>query len=179
MKKKMRQSFILTLILCFGISCSNKKTNDSSSLGNEATEDESDIPVYNFDGLEPLLYRTNNKTVVINFWAMWCGPCVKELPYLQEYANKNVDVELILISLDFPEDIETKLKPFLLKHNISTKVVLLDDSDANTWINKIDPNWSGAIPFTIVFNDEKRMYYERPFESLEDLESEIHKNFNK
>ena len=55
---------------------------------------------------------------------------------------------------------------------------MLDDPDANTWINKIDKNWSGAIPFTIIFNAEKRFFYERSFEDLHDLETEILKNFN-
>ncbi|GAL81684.1 hypothetical protein JCM19274_529 [Algibacter lectus] len=110
---------------------------------------------------------------------MWCLPCVEELPYIQEYANKNPNVEVILVSMDFPKDIETKLKPFLKKNNITTKVVLLDDPDANSWINKINPEWSGAIPFTIMFNNEKRFYYERSFDDLQDIEIEISKNFNK
>lgn len=77
--------------------------------------------------------------------------------------------------MDFPEDIETKLKPFLQKKGITSKVVMLDDPDANTWINKVDANWSGAIPFTIIFNNKNRSYYERDFKSVEDLENEINK----
>ncbi|MDO5975428.1 TlpA family protein disulfide reductase [Flavivirga jejuensis] len=132
-----------------------------------------DIPIYNFNELEPLLYTKTNKTYVINFWAMWCAPCVKELPYIQQYANKNPNVEIILVSLDFPEDIETKLKPFLKQKNITSKVILLDDPDSNSWIDKIDPNWSGAIPFTIIFNNKKRGFFEHTFSSLEDLENTI------
>ncbi|MBU2938175.1 TlpA family protein disulfide reductase [Lacinutrix sp. C3R15] len=109
---------------------------------------------------------------------MWCAPCVKELPYIQEYANKNPEVEVLLVSMDFPKDIDTKLKPFLKEKNISNKVVILDDPDANTWINKIDANWSGAIPFTIIFNNKKRAFFERSFASLEDLETEINNTLN-
>ncbi|MWW26759.1 TlpA family protein disulfide reductase [Algibacter lectus] len=167
-KKGILVSFIVTL--CFLVSCKDNK--------NEAIISQ-DIPVYDFEGLEPLLYTQNNKTYLINFWAMWCLPCVEELPYIQEYANKNPNVEVILVSMDFPKDIETKLKPFLKKNNITTKVVLLDDPDANSWINKINPEWSGAIPFTIMFNSEKRFYYERSFDDLQDIEIEISKNFNK
>lgn len=109
---------------------------------------------------------------------MWCVPCVKELPYIEQYANKNPAVEILLISLDFPEDIDTKLKPFLKQQNISSKVILLDDPDANTWIDKIDPNWSGAIPFTIIFNKEKRAFFEHTFASLEELEDTITETLN-
>ena len=42
-------------------------------------------------------------------------------------------------------------------------VVLLDDADENYWINDIHPNWSGAIPVTIVYNNDKRDFYERSF----------------
>ncbi|WP_108803922.1 TlpA disulfide reductase family protein [Aquimarina sp. Aq107] len=140
--------------------------------------DQLDIPIYDFDSLEPLLYTKTNKTHIINFWAMWCAPCVKELPVFQEYEKNNPDVEMILVSLDFPEDIETKLKPFLKKKRISSKVVLLSDPDANSWINKIDPNWSGAIPFTIIFNNQKRSYHERSFDNIKDLEKIINTTIN-
>ena len=170
--KKISILFALFILTVF-VSCGQKKKETTAKNQNKV-----DIPVYNFNELEPLLYTETNKTYIINFWAMWCAPCVKELPYIEEYERKNKNVEVILVSLDFPEDIETKLKPFLAKKKISSKVVVLDDPDANTWINKIDKNWSGAIPFTIIFNAEKRFFYERSFEDLHDLETEILKNFN-
>ncbi len=137
------------------------------------TADNNEIPVLNFDALEPLLYTDSEEIQIVNFWAMWCAPCVKELPIFQELQEKNPNVKITLVSLDFPEDIDTKLKPFLANKGITSEVVLLDDPDANSWINKIDPNWSGAIPFTIIFNNKKRTFHERMFESLEDLENEI------
>lgn len=146
------------------------------SNANEASGDE--IPVYNFEGLEPLLHTHSNQIHIVNFWAMWCAPCVKELPVLQAYKKNNPNVDLTLVSLDFPEDIESKLKPFLKQKGITSKVVLLDDPDANTWIDKIDPGWSGAIPFTIIFTHEKRSYYEGTFEDIEDLNNEIDKFIN-
>lgn len=174
------KSFLINLIVvfCFVISCKDDK-KEITDTNKVVTEINENIPVYDFNTLEPLLYTERDKTYLINFWAMWCLPCVEELPYIQEYASKNPDVEVILVSMDFPKDIETKLKPFLKKKNISSKVVLLDDPDANTWINKINPNWSGAIPYTIIFNKEKRFYYERSFENLRDIEDEVNKNFDK
>ena len=148
--------------------------SQSDAPKQEATVDEN-IPIYSFEDLEPLLYTQSDKIHIVNFWAMWCAPCVKELPILQEYEKNNPNVELLLVSLDFPENVESKLIPFLKKKSISSKVVLLDDPDANSWIDKIDPNWSGAIPFTIIFNDETRSYQERAFENIQDLEREINK----
>ena len=173
---RMKNNFLgmFILFLCFGFSVPTLQSQTDLSSRNEQ-----DIPIYNFDSLESLLHTKSEKTYVVNFWAMWCAPCVKELPFFQAYAENNPDVEVLLVSLDFPEDIESKLKPFLKKIGITTKVVLLDDPDANSWIDKIDPNWSGAIPFTIVFNNKKRSFHERAFNSLQDLENAINLTINK
>ena len=148
-------------------------TAQSDSAAAQKNSSSTKIPIYDFDSLEPLLYTKTNTTHIINFWAMWCAPCVKELPVFEQYQKDHPEVEVLLVSLDFPEDIETKLKPFLKKKGIATRVVLLDDPDANSWIDKIDPNWSGAIPFTIIFNNKERAFYERAFENSEDLKQEI------
>jgi len=173
---KKGKILLITLLIFFsyGFIGSNYKLDIDSNIETTYTN----IPIYNFNQLEPLLYTTTEKTHIINFWAMWCAPCVKELPILQEYEKNNPDIEMILISLDFPKDIETKLKPFLKKKEITSKVVLLDDPDANSWINKIDPNWSGAIPFTIIFNNKKRAFHEGAFESIKDLETVIKNTIN-
>lgn len=179
MKTHIQLTILLSLIFFFGESCNSQKEEPAVVIEpvNILTTEDIDIPVYNFDELEPFLYKNTNKITIINFWAMWCVPCVEELPYLIEYVKKNPDTDLLLVSQDFAEGIETKLKPFITKMNIQSKVVLLDDPDANTWIDKVNPNWSGAIPYTIIFDEKNRQYYERSFESLADLENEINKNF--
>ena len=166
---------VILLVLISFLPLSYGFTSDSPIKPTSDVDTNEEIPVYNFEELEPLLNTDSNKIHIVNFWAMWCAPCVKEIPVLQEYEKNNPDVEVLMVSLDFPENIETKLKPFLKKKGITSKVVLLDDPDANSWIDKIDPNWSGAIPFTIIFNNEKRSYHERAFENLQDLETEINK----
>ncbi|WP_211320104.1 TlpA disulfide reductase family protein [Dyadobacter jejuensis] len=127
--------------------------------------------------MEPLLSTDSESIHIVNFWAMWCAPCVKELPLLEQYKAKYPDASVLLVSLDFPEDIETKLKPFLKKKGITLKVALLDDPDANRWIDRVDPNWSGAIPFTIIFDNKNRSFHERPFNDLPDLEQTINNTF--
>ncbi|WP_458626268.1 TlpA family protein disulfide reductase [Winogradskyella sp. PC D3.3] len=170
--KPLKPTPYLVSALCFFMSCNTINT-DKTLKSNATSNVNQDIPVYDFNQFEPLIYTDSDKTYLINFWAMWCAPCVKELPYIEQFAAKHPDVEVILVSLDFPKDIETKLKPFLKEKKITSKVVLLDDPDSNTWIDKIDPNWSGSIPFTIMFNKDERLFHERSFENLEDLENQI------
>ncbi len=98
-----------------------------------------------------MLEKKDDKTYVINFWATWCAPCVKELPYFEklktEYADKNVEV--LLVSLDFPKQVEKKLIPFINKKKLKSEVVLLDDINEDVWIKAIDETWSGALPATL------------------------------
>ena len=115
-----------------------------------------------YNELKPLLNQKGDKIYVVNFWATWCAPCIKELPYF-EVLDQREDVEVLLVSLDFPKHKESRLLPFIIKNKLQAKVVLLDDADENYWINDIHPNWSGAIPATIVYNTDKRDFYERSF----------------
>jgi len=137
------------------------------------------IESYNFENLEPFLHQEDDYTYIINFWATWCVPCVKELPYFEQlrenYLDKNVHV--LLVSIDFSKAVETGLVPFLKREKLKSEVVLLDDADANSWIPKVDENWSGAIPATIIYNQSKRAFFEKSF-TYEELESELMKIMN-
>ena len=115
--------------------------------------------------------RNDGYTYVINYWATWCGPCVKELPYFEQLLNAydKDKIRVILVSLDFPKKIDSKLIPFLNKHNIQSEVVVLDDPKSNIWIDKVDPSWEGAIPVTIVYKGDKQIFWDSEFHSYEDL----------
>jgi thiol-disulfide isomerase/thioredoxin len=134
----------------------------------------SSVKTYNYSELKPFLEKKDDKIYVINFWATWCAPCVKELPYFekikQEYANKNVEV--LLVSLDFLKQVEKKLIPFLNKHKIQSEVVLLDDVNEDFWIKAIDESWSGALPATIIYSKNNRKFYEQSFD-YKTLEREL------
>jgi len=138
------------------------------------------IPSLNFKELEPLLNKKNDTLYVINFWATWCKPCIKELPAFEkinsEYNTQKVKV--VLVSLDFPKLLEKQLIPFVEKRQIKSEVILLDDPDANTWIPKVSSKWSGAIPATLIYNKSEKKFYERSF-TFEELETELKSILNK
>jgi thiol-disulfide isomerase/thioredoxin len=126
----------------------------------------SSIPILkaiNFNQLQSLYSKNDNKLYVINFWATWCKPCVEELPEFMEVNkiyNKNPRFKMILVSLDLASEINTKVKPFILKNKIGTDVFILDDNKRmNEWIPAIDINWSGAIPATVFYLNGKKIEF--------------------
>lgn len=153
------------------ISCKKEVVKETIK---EETTQISSVKTYNYNELKPLLEKSDDKIYIINFWATWCAPCVKELPYFekikQDYANKNVEV--LLVSLDFPKQVNKKLIPFMNKHKIQSKVVLLDDINEDVWIKAINESWSGAIPATLIYSKKNRKFYEQSFE-YEALEKEV------
>jgi len=127
--------------------------------------------------LEKILKNPDNKLFVINFWASWCAPCVKEYPHFEK-VSKEYDpakVEFIMISLDFPSQVENELLPFLKKNKGSLKVAVMMDVDYNSWIDKVDASWQGEIPATLILNNMKKM---RHFRSGEIDESGLRKMIN-
>jgi len=147
-----------------------------SQVAVSQTWSEKDVKVYKkFDDLAPLLNIQNDTTYVINFWATWCGPCVKELPYFEAITEnyKSQPVKVILVSLDMEKQISSKLIPFLNKKKIRSEVVLLADGKANKWIDRVDPSWSGAIPITLVVSGGHRKFYEKEFHSEKEIEDII------
>lgn len=118
-------------------------------------------------------------TYVINFWATWCGPCVKELPYFEELNKKYASQKFkqILVSLDAPRMLDAKVLPFIKKNEIQSEVVLLGDGKFNSWIDRVDPRWSGAIPITLIYKGEEKLFYEQEFHSMEEIEAELLKLF--
>ncbi|HKK41208.1 MAG TPA: TlpA disulfide reductase family protein [Bacteroidales bacterium] len=109
--------------------------------------------------LEKILNNPDDRLYVVNFWATWCPPCVKEFPSFQKVSAEYdiTKVKFIMVSLDFPSQIKTQLIPFLKKNNVSLYVTIMTDLDYNSWIEKVDPDWQGDIPATLVFNNAKKI----------------------
>lgn len=122
-----------------------------------------------FDDFEKAILKNDGNVYVINFWATWCAPCVKEIPYFENLHQQNKKVKVVLVSLDSKADFDKKMISFIKKKKITAKVVSLSDKDYNSWLNKIDKDWSGAIPATYMLNGERKLFAEKEFESFAEL----------
>ena len=174
---------LLVVILVFGCREAEKEKVLSSKVSIERAQSWpqpdtfiNGIPIYEkFDSLEPIFNFENDTTYVINFWATWCKPCIKELPYFEEIDSTYRDQKLkvVLVSLDFPKQIESQLVPFVEKEQLQSKVVVLLDGKYNDWIDKVSKEWSGAIPATYIYQGDKEKLIGNSFENTSEIINEI------
>ncbi len=124
-------------------------------------KNEAEIKVVDFKQLQPMLQQEDDTIYVVNFWATWCAPCIKEIPYFEQFGEKYRDrnVKVLMVSLDMANQLKTKLIPFIEKEKMKNEVILLDDPKFNDWIPLVDKNWTGAIPATLVYGNGFRKFY--------------------
>lgn len=114
-----------------------------------------------FEDLGEWMEAEDDTLYVLNFWATWCRPCVAEMPFFEQIAEENADAPLkvIFLSLDFVEDLETKLQKFVARKQVKSAVYLLDEPKYNEWMGKVSEEWTGAIPATLFVNHSRDIYH--------------------
>jgi thiol-disulfide isomerase/thioredoxin len=128
--------------------------------------------VVKFDKIESIIKTTSDDIQVINFWATWCGPCVKELPLFNALAARQDEgVKITLVSVDYADKVG-KVNSFITRNKLKPAVLLLDELDYNAWIDRVDPGWGGAIPATLFINTKTG---QRKFVDKELKEGELEK----
>lgn len=134
------------------------------------------VPILKITDLEKRIKNDSDTTYIVNFWATWCAPCVKELPDFdsisKEFSNKKVKV--LFVTMDFKEDLEPKVLPFIIKKKLYSEVLLLDEINGNYFIPKVSDAWSGALPATLIINQKKKFnhFFEKKL-TYDFLKSEI------
>ncbi len=128
------------------------------------------IKKYKITAIENLI-ATSDSVLVINFWATFCKPCVEEIPDLIKYTNKykKDKVALHLISLDLEDYYPAKIKKFVAAKKYVANITWLDETNADYFCPIISPDWSGAIPATLIVNRKNgyRKFYEKKFTAAE------------
>lgn len=125
--------------------------------------------------LEKRIKQGRDTTYIVNFWATWCAPCLKELPYFEMLgANlKSKKVKILLVSTDSKAKLDKGVIPMAKRMKLQSEVFLLNEKSQQVYINRVDKNWSGALPATLFINKSKgkRVFYEKDFTYAELLKT--------
>jgi len=96
--------------------------------------------------------------LIVNFWASWCKPCVHEIPWFEKCVNeyKEKGIVLVLVSLDFGRDFPTGISNFAKQQGYTSRIIFLDEKNADYFCPLIDKSWDGSIPVSLFVNSNKK-----------------------
>ena len=101
----------------------------------------------NLEGIDDHL----GKVIIINFWATWCTPCVKEMPSFENLYRRFRSKGLTILAVSLDKNSPSKVQEFVDKHKLSFPVLLDTDGGAE----KLYPSFT--IPFTYVVDKQGRV----------------------
>ena len=106
--------------------------------------------------------NSSGKLRLINIWATWCGPCVTEFPDLViiDRMYRGRPFEFITISAD-KQAKKTDVLNFLKKQQASNKNYIFNKEDVYQMIEAVDPEWQGALPYTLVVEPGGKIIYHK------------------
>ena len=123
------------------------------------------VTLLSIDELNKRTATGKDTTYIINFWATWCAPCVKELQYFEKLGAdlKAEKLKVLLVNVDFKSKLKSTVIPFVKRRKLKSEVYLLNETDPDVYINRIDKTWTGSIPATLFMKNGKRVFSENEY----------------
>jgi thiol-disulfide isomerase/thioredoxin len=113
-----------------------------------------ELPALDPPAFRQLLQAQEGQVVLVNFWASWCRPCLKEIPVLQalEAEHRDEGFRLLLVALDEPDDYAGVLQPFTDKWFPGLKSHRRATADMDELVSVLDPAWNELLPTSYVLD---------------------------
>ena len=153
---------LVVILFLFG-SCTSRNQDGSQNKGPATTAIHQAFPFpvepVDQNGLYKLINERRGRILLLNIWATWCQPCVEEFPALMKLAQTDTMVEVIGISVDYADEIHSRVIPFLKKLKVPFKIYVAKFEKQEDFIAVIDSTWSGAIPATYMYDTRGRQQF--------------------
>lgn len=152
---RLRVSIALVVLAAFSVSCGDHLVRAAAV----STSQPASIRVIDADALAKAVRDAKGSVVVASFWATWCPPCVREMPELARFVKEHQTKEMVFlgVSVDHPETIDTRVKPFLEKQPVPFDVLVLGETSPEKTAEALGIDWDGAVPATFVFDRAGRL----------------------
>lgn len=130
------------------------------AVGKLTAQQQSEIKLIDKSELEKIIKQREGKPLFVNLWATWCVPCREEFPSLIKLSEKySGRIDLIAISVDYPDEIESKIIPFLSNFNVNFPVYVNGFERQEDMINYLNESWFGSLPATFIYDDAGKQQF--------------------
>jgi thiol-disulfide isomerase/thioredoxin len=179
---------ILFLLSLLALSCVNdenqKSTSGTQKKSTAVSLKDGNIPVHPFDSsvFQALVNENRGKVLFINAWATWCSPCKEEFPDLVKLADyyQDKNVTIIGISVDYPDEIDSKIRPFLKAQGVNFPNYVQNFDRPEDFINLLNEQWRGAVPASFIYDENgQQKAFLLGKHTLEEFKSAIEKILQK
>ncbi len=145
------------------VGCSTKWLYKEEGRKEELAEIESkpvQVSPASADDLKVLRKNPTGKLLLVNFWATWCAPCVKEMPEIQTmyrmYGHR--PFEVVTVSINYPDEEKGALAS-LTKLHATTRNLILGSTDLYGLLAAFDPDWNAAVPYSMLIRPNGEVVY--------------------
>jgi len=138
----MRSASLAALALLFIVGCG----------GGEHTPPP--FSVVDGDEVRRAVVAYRGQVVMLNVWATWCEPCRKEFPAIVSLDSiyRNRGLRVLTVSVDEPEDVGEKVRPFIRRMRAQFPVWIKGPGDPMRFMARVDSALTGALPQTIIYD---------------------------
>lgn len=114
------------------------------------------------DELKKLRVNPTGKTLLVSFWATWCGSCIHEFPDVEDtYRMYGVrDLELVTVAANMPDE-KSGVQRLLEKMHAISRNLLFDSDDTAALQAAFDPKWESAVPYTVLIAPDGKILYQK------------------
>lgn len=117
------------------------------------------MPLLSAKELRALLDANRGRVVLINFWATFCAPCIKEIPELVRLERElgPRGLTLVGVALDEPADRTTRVEPFRAKYFPDFPTWLRSEADMDALVSAVDPAWNEILPTSYIIGRDGKV----------------------